>query len=118
MFIICSMRKTKPAAVAFAIASDPELVRLEQGMRALQEQAESRMEEARALSKEPVDLLETADRFEAITNDVLRLVAQGEKLRQRYRRRRERLEAERARRIASAGASFLAADSPPGTTRH
>ena len=114
------MGKTEPPAVAFAIASDPELVQLEQRMRALQEQAESRMEEARALSKEPVNLLDTADRFEAITNDVLRLVAQGEKLRQSYRRRRERLEAERARRVAGARAAFLMSDddSPPGTTRH
>jgi hypothetical protein len=113
------MSKAKPPAVAPAIASDPELVRLEQGMRALQEQAESRMEEARALSREPVNLLDTADRFEAITNEVLRLIAQGEKLRQYYRRRRERLEAERARRVARARAAFLASDdSPPGSVRH
>jgi len=118
--MVCSMSKARSPAAISAIASDPELVRLERQMRELYEQAESRMADARALSKEPVNLVDTADRFLAISDDVIRLITQNEKLRKRYERRREKLEAERARRVASARAAFLMAedDSPHGATRH
>jgi hypothetical protein len=116
------MSNAKSPVIESAVASDPELVRLERRMRELQEQAESRMAEVETLSKgkRGPDLLEDADRLLTLMEGVTRLIAQNHKLRQRYQRRRDKLEAERARRVAGARAAFLMAedDSPSGATRH
>ncbi|WP_155888454.1 hypothetical protein [Inquilinus limosus] len=112
------MTRAKPPAAAPTIASDPELVRLERRMQALDELAERCLAEAKALSKEPDKLMETFDRFTQLSDEVLRAIAQSHRLRQQYRRRREKLEAERARRIAAARSQFLAAGSPSEGSRH
>jgi hypothetical protein len=116
--MVCSMNKAKPPAADLVIASDPELVRLDQRIRSLQDLAESRLVEAEALSKEPDRLMDTFDRFIQLSDEVRRAIAQAHTLRQRYQRRHQKLEAERARRLASARVAFLAAGSPPAGTRH
>jgi hypothetical protein len=118
MFMIRSMSKAKPPAVDPAIASDPGLVRLGQRIRLLHELAERSMAEAETLSKEPDRLLETFERFMQLNEQILSAISQAHDLQQQYRKRRQRLEAERARRLATARAQFLAAGSPPGDTRH
>lgn len=116
--MVCSMNKAKPPIADLVIASDPELVRLERQIRILQEVAEIDMAAAEALSKDPARLLETADSFLRLAEEVTRAIAQVRRLRERYRHRRQKLEAERARRLAHARAAFLAAGSPPAGTRH
>lgn len=111
------MRRIK-TAIDLAIATDPELVRLESQIRTLHELAEIDMSVAERLSKDPARLLETADSFFRLADEVTRTIAQAHRLQQQYRRRRERLEAEHARRLAAARVAFLAAGSSPGTTRH
>lgn len=105
-------------ALDLAIATDPELVRLEWQIRTLHESAEIDMAVAERLSKDPAKLLETADSFLRLADEVTRTLALANKYEQEYRRRREKLEAERARRLASARAAFLAAGSPPAGTCH
>jgi hypothetical protein len=114
------MSKTPRAAPDPAIATDPELARLEKRMRILHEVAEKRMAEVEALSKnkDPDALMETADLFLRLSDEVTGAIAHSMRLQERYRRRREKLEAERAKRVAAARVSFLAPDSPPGGTRH
>lgn len=118
MFMICSMSKTKPPAIDPAIATDPELVRLERDIRILHEVAEIGMATAEAMSKDPTRVLRTPDSFLRLADEVRRTIAQAHKLQEQYRRRREKLERERARRLATARALFLAAGSPPAGTRH
>lgn len=112
------MSKASPPVADLIVASDPQLVRLGQRIRSLQDLAESRMAEAEALSKEPDRLMETFDRFMQLNEEILGAISQAHELQQKYRRRRQRLEAERARRLATARAQFLAAGSPPAGTRH
>lgn len=118
MFMVCSMSKAKPPAVDPAIASDPELVRLGQRIRSLQELAERSMAEAETLSKEPDKLFETFERFMLLNELILDSIEQAHELQQKHRKRRQKLEAERARRLATARAQFLAAGAPSDTTRH
>lgn len=114
--MICFMSKAKPPATT--VTSDPELLRLSEKIREARELAERQLEEAKALSMDPSKVLETHDRFMALSDGMLRAIAQGEKLRQRYQRRLEKLEAERDRRLASARADFRAADAPPRGVLH
>jgi len=120
MFMVCSMNKPpfSEFAAAFVLATDPELVRLKRQIDALHQVAETGMAAAEALSKDPDKLLETADSFLRLADEVTRAIAQSARLREKYRRRRETLEADRARRLARARAAFLAAGSPPAGTRH
>jgi hypothetical protein len=118
MFMVCSMSKAKPPAVDPAIASDPELVRLGQRIRSLQELAERSLAEAETLSKEPDRLFETFERFMQLNEQILGAISQAHELQQKYRKRRQKLEADRARRLATARARFLAEGSPSGGTRH
>lgn len=116
--MVCSMDRAKPPAADSIVATDPELVRLDQRIRSLHDLAESRLAEAEALSKEPDRLMDTFDRFIQLSEEVRRAIAQAHTLRQRYQRRHQKLEAERARRLATARIAFLAAGSPPAGTRH
>ncbi|MFE0757327.1 hypothetical protein ACFW16_25425 [Inquilinus sp. NPDC058860] len=112
------MSRAKPPAADTAVASDPELVRLGQRIRSLQDLAERRMAEAEGLSKTPDKLMETFDRFMQLNEEILGAIGQAHELQQQYRRRRQRLEAERARRLATARAQFLAQGLLPDATRH
>lgn len=116
--MVCSMSKAKPSRADLVIESDPELVRLGRRIRSLQALAERHMAEAESLSKEPDKLMETFDRFMQLNEEILGAIGQAHELQMQYRRRRQRLEAERARRLAAARAAFLAAGSPPAGTRH
>lgn len=111
------MRRIK-TALDRSIATDPELARLERQIRMLHEVAEIDMAVAERLSKDPAQLLKRGNSFLRLAEEVTRTIALANKLRQKYQRRRETLEAERARRLATARAAFLAEGSPPGTTRH
>lgn len=101
-----------------AIVTDPELARLEKRMQALHELAEQRMAEIEALSKDIKVRMEHVDRFIRLSEEVTRAIGQCHTLRQRYQRRREKLEAERERRVAAARTAFLAAGTPSDGTRH
>lgn len=105
-------------AADFILATDPELVRLKRQIDTLHQVAEMGMAAAEALSKDPDKLLETADSFLRLADEVTRAIAQSARLREKYRRRRETLEAERARRVSRARAAFLAVGSPSAGTRH
>ncbi|OWJ64748.1 hypothetical protein [Inquilinus limosus] len=112
------MSKAKSSAVDPTIASDPELVRLGERIRSLQDLAERHMAEAEGLSKEPDKLMETFERFMQLNEAILDAISKAHELQKQYRRRRHKLETERARRLAAARAAFLAGGAPPGTTRH
>ncbi|MGF6230770.1 hypothetical protein QFZ27_004725 [Inquilinus ginsengisoli] len=112
------MDKAKPITADPAIASDPELVRLGQRIRSLQDRAERALAEAEALSKEPDRLMETFDRFMQLNEEILGAIGQAHELQQQHRRRRKKLEAERVRRLALARYAFLAAGSRTAGTRH
>ncbi|KGM32978.1 hypothetical protein [Inquilinus limosus] len=111
------MRRIK-TALDLSIANDPDLVRLERHIRTLHEVAELDMAVAEQLSKDPAKLLERGDSFLRLAKEVTKTIALANKLQQEYQRRREALEAERERRLATARAAFLAEGSAPGTTRH
>ena len=111
---------SKPARPAPnpALVTDPVLARLEKRMQSLDDLAKRRMVEVEALAKDPDAVPDMVDRFCRLSEEVTGAIEQSHTLRQTYRRRFEKLEAERARRVAAARVAFLAPGAPPAGTKH
>jgi DNA repair ATPase RecN len=111
---------SKPARLAAnpALVTDPVLARLEKRMQSLDDLAKRRMVEVEALAKDSDAVPDMVDRFCRLSDEVIGAIAQSHKLQQVYRRRHEKLEAERAKRVSAARAAFLAPGAPPTGTRH